>query len=481
MKQLKFATQQDCMKATKAIFYFFLIVSVFSVYIITNSGCAQIGSPTGGPKDTLAPVLVSANPPLKNTNFTGNKITLNFNEYVNLDNIQNNLLIAPYPKTTPEINFKLRTVTIKLKDTLLENTTYTINFGNAIKDVNEGNILKDFSYIFSTGNTIDSLELKGNVIVAETGKVDSTLLVLLYHNANDSSVKKRKPDYIARLSNQGAFTFHNLPSGTFSVYALKDEDGSKTYNSPFEEIAFADSDIIISPSVKPVTLYAFAEQKEAKKQSSSSNNKSGKQKQNIKFRYIASVSQSSSQDVLSDLEVDFTKPVKNLDTQKILLTDTLFHPLNTVLTLDSTRKKVIIKNKWQLGQDYYLIVNKDAASDSADEQFSKTDTIRFKTKAEADYGSLLIRFSNIDTSLHPVLQLIQADTVYRSIPITSAQWSDKLFTPGEYELRILYDANMNGKWDAGNYSTKLQPEKVVSLDKHLVIRPNWDNERDIKL
>lgn len=469
------------MKTINAFFYFFLIVSSFAVYILISSGCAQIGSPTGGPKDTLAPVLVSATPAIKSTNFSGNKITLNFNEYVNLDNIQSNLLVAPYPKSNPEINYKLRTVTIKLKDTLLENTTYTINFGNAIKDVNEGNTLKDFTYVFSTGNTIDSLELKGNVIAAETGKIDSTLLVLLYHNANDSSVKKRKPDYISRLDGRGAFTFHNLPSGKFSVYALKDEDGSKTYNSPFEQFAFADSDIIISPAVNPVTLYAFAEEKEVKKQSASSGGRTQKQKVNTKFRVTASVGGAAMQDVLSGLEIDFNKPVKNLDTQKILITDTLFHPAAGELTLDSTRKKALIKTKWLLGHDYYLIVNKDAVTDSADESLAKADTIRFRSKAEADYGNLLIRFSNINASLHPTLQLILADTVFRSIPITSSQWSDKLFTPGEYELRILYDANQNGKWDPGNYDKKLQPEKVISLDKHLTIRPNWDNERDIKL
>ena len=217
--------------------------SVFTLCFIAyiGIGCAQIGSPTGGPQDSIPPVLVSAYPAIRSTNFKDNKIVLTFNEYVDLQEIQTNVLVSPFPKVNPNITFKLKTVTVKLKDTLKENTTYAINFGNAIRDNNEGNPFKNFTYVFSTGNTIDSLTLNGKIVMAETGKADSTIDVLLYRNAHDSTVQSRKPDYLTKLDKEGNFTFTNLSEGHYKIYALKDGDGGKTYNSSVEVFAFYDT------------------------------------------------------------------------------------------------------------------------------------------------------------------------------------------------------------------------------------------------
>jgi len=263
-KEVKFAFQIKLMRLRHLLFTF-LTVPLLYCLAIYNAGCAQIGSPTGGPRDTIPPRLVSASPKLNSTNVRGNKITLTFNEYIDLKETQTNVLISPYPKKTPSIDFKLKTVTVKLKDSLLPNTTYSINFGNAIVDNNEGNPLKDFTYIFSTGNNLDSLILTGKVLIAETGKADSTLIAMLYRNADDSAVQKRKPDYIARLNGDGSFEFINLPPGNFNIYALKDGDGGKTYNSKKELFAFADTAIIVSEKPEPVILYASALEKELPK------------------------------------------------------------------------------------------------------------------------------------------------------------------------------------------------------------------------
>jgi len=240
-----------------------LLIVLCSILIVTsNSGCAQIGSITGGIKDTIPPVLLSANPKLLSTNFTGNKITFTFDEYIDeLQDVQANILVSPYPKVNPEFRSKLKTVSIKLKDTLLPNTTYSINFGKAIRDVNEGNVLRDFTYVFSTGNVIDSLSLSGKVELAETGKTDSTMIVMLYRNAVDSTVQNFKPTYIAFVKGDGSFTFSNLPPGNFNIYALKDGDGGKTYNSKTEVFAFADKPVTVKASNEPITLYAYAEEK----------------------------------------------------------------------------------------------------------------------------------------------------------------------------------------------------------------------------
>ncbi len=461
-----------------SILYFFLFIVIIVAGSMIGTGCAQIGAPTGGPRDSIPPRLVNASPPINSTSFNGNKITLTFNEYIEVKDVQTNVLVSPYQKINPVIDYKLKTVTVKLKDTLRPNTTYAINFGNAIVDNNEGNPLKNFTYVFSTGNHIDSLNLSGKVTLAETGGIDSSLLALLYRSADDSAVQKRKPDYIAKLSGDGSFNFNNLPPGSFKIYALKDGDGSKTYNAKVETFAFADAPVIVGAGTQPVTLYAYNEVRDTRGIITAPvrNNNS------IKIlRYTSSIA-AQQQDLLTALELSFNKPLKKFDPSKFILTDTNYKPLAlATATLDSTRKNISFPVKWQAGTKYSLIVNASAVADSSDISLAKTDTLRFTTKKGADYGKLLLRFSNLDLSKNPVLQFVQFGEIKESSPVVANEWSKTLFPPGEYEIRILYDNNKNGKWDPGNYSKKLQPEKVIILPQKLGIKADWENERDIKL
>jgi methionine-rich copper-binding protein CopC/uncharacterized protein (DUF2141 family) len=314
--------------------------------------------------------------------------------------------------------------------------------------------------------------------MAETGKPDSTLQALLYRNANDSSVEKRKPDYIAKINSNGKFTFTNLSEGIYRVYALKDGDGGKTYNSKIESFAFIDKDIVVAALPDSLTLFAYEEEKDKKKTASTI----AKSTADKKLKFTPVPAKNMVQDLRSDFELTFNNTLKNFDTTKIILTDTNNNKIEGIsISLDSTRKIVRIKNKWPVDTYYHLVVGKDAVSDSANNQLPKSDTFKFKSKAETDYGSLTLRFTKIDLAKHPVIQFLNASVIVRSVPITGTAWSDKLFVPGEYELRILYDENNNGIWDPGNYSKKLQPEKAITLDKKLTIRADWDNERDIEL
>ncbi|MEY2917892.1 MAG: hypothetical protein RIS73_1606 [Bacteroidota bacterium] len=459
------------------LLYSLIIISICSSIVTGSSGCAQIGSISGGTKDSIPPKLISASPGLLTTNFSGNKITFTFDEYIDeLQEVQANVLVSPYPKINPEIKSKLKTVTVKLKDSLIANTTYSINFGNAIKDVNEGNIFKYFTYVFSTGSTIDSLSLSGKVQIAETGKIDSTIIILLYRDANDSSVQQIKPNYIAKVNGDGSFIFNNLPQGNFSIYALLDGDAGKTYNSKTELFAFAEKSIFVSTNNEPVSLYAYAEEKSNKTPPTTTKAKTAAQK---KLKYSLSVA-GQKQDLREPLVIDFNNAIKNFDTSKIILTDTNYIPISTFsFLLDSN--KIILKTKWAEDFNYRLIINKLAVRDSADSALAKTDTLRFKTKRESDYGNVVLRFNNMNFAKHPVLQFTQEGEVKEFFLITEKEWRNKLFTPGEYEIRILYDDNNNGKWDPGNYSKKLQPEKVILIPKKLSVRENWDNESDINL
>jgi uncharacterized protein (DUF2141 family) len=462
------------------LLYILIVVSLGYVVIIGSNGCAQIGSISGGTKDTIPPNLISASPKLLSTNFTGNKIVFTFDEYIDEpQEVQANVLVSPYQKVNPVVSSKLKTVTVKLKDTLLANTTYAIQFGNAIKDVNEGNIFKDFVYVFSTGSTIDSLTLSGKVELAETGKADSTLIVLLYHNANDSSVQQVKPNYIANVKGDGSFTFINLPAGNFNIYALKDGDGSKTYNSKVELFAFTDKPVTISDKTDSLILYAYAEEKAEKPAATVTTATKLKTPAQKKLKYTLGTAAGQNQDLKTDFVLNFSSKLKVMDTTKIILTDTNYVPITASLVLDSN--KIVVKTKWTEDFDYRLVINKDAVRDSTDSTLAKTDTLRFKTKTAGDYGNVVLRFNNIDFAKHPVLQFTQQDEVKESFALTTKEWRNKLFTPGEYEIRILYDDNNNGKWDPGNYKKKLQPEKVIAILKKIAVKENWDNESEINL
>ena len=464
----------------KGLLYTLGIISLLYSLVIFNTGCAQIGAPTGGPRDTIPPKLLKASPGLNTVNFRGNKITLTFDEYVDVQDVQNNVLVSPLPKVNPVVDYKLKTVTVKLKDSLLPNTTYSINFGKAIRDNNEANPLKNFTYVFSTGNTIDSLTFTGKVIIAETGKADSTLFAMLYRNADDSAVKKRRPDYLAKLNGDGSFTFNNLSAGTYKIYALKDGDGGRTYNSKTELFAFADAPVKIAETTTPVTLYASAEEKDSRNLITTL--LSTKAAPIIKKLLYTSPAITQGQGLNDNFELIFNKPLKKFDVAKLKLTDTAYKLVSSVTAnIDSTRKKIIFSVKWQEDMGYRLIIDPAAIADSLGTSIAKTDTIRFTTKKISDYGNLVLRFSDLDLTRHPVLQFVQGEELKESSPITANEWSKKLFPPGEYDIRILFDTNNNGKWDAGNYSKKIQPEKVIALPQRLSIRANWDNERDIKL
>ena len=465
------------MRIKNNFLWLFLIMLFYTSSTFLFSSCGQIGMPTGGIKDTLAPVLISASPEQNTTLFNAKKVSLTFDEYIEVQDVQKNVLVSPYQKKNPTINYNLKTVTIKFKDTLLPNTTYSIDFGDAIKDVNEGNVYKNFTYLFSTGPVIDSFTLKGKVEMAETGTVDSTLIVLLYRQAVDSSVRKNKPDYIARLQKDGSFTFKNLPEGSFKVYALKDVDGTKTYSRPNEAFAFVDGnkDILIGADNADIKFFAFQAEKEIEYKPK------GKTIFEKKLKY--SINQvSKQQELTAPLLLTFNNPLKDVDLNKIVLTDTSFVIQPQVkFSIDSTRKEISLNNNWPAGTPFYLIIDKEAVTDSADNKLSNTDSLAFTVKDIEDYGNVILHFTNLDTTLQPRLLLLQGDKIILSEPLTGNTFSKNLLSPGDYEIRVLFDANKNGIWDTGDYATYLQPEKTINFPKKLNIRANWDNEQDIDL
>ena len=246
----------------KSFLSFLIILAAIQILVQTFTSCANIIPPTGGPRDSMPPVLVSAIPADSTLNFKEKKITLSFDEYVQLDNqaMQTQLVVSPMPEQTPIITSHLKDVTIRLKDSLQPNTTYSIDFGNALKDNNEGNPYRNFTYVFSTGNTIANGELSGRVQLAEKGTSDSTLIVILHKNLNDTAIKKLRPDYFTRLDSAGRFHFKYVAYGNYAVYVLPN-DYTKKYDDSTKTFAFLDQPVNISDSniTAPLMLYAYNE------------------------------------------------------------------------------------------------------------------------------------------------------------------------------------------------------------------------------
>jgi hypothetical protein len=474
----------------KRLFHFFLLILIISKIVVLGSGCANIVPPEGGARDTIPPVLLKVTPGDSTRNFTGKTIVFTFDEFVDVQNIQENLLVSPLPKQNPLVDFKLKTVTVKIKDDLEPNTTYSFDFGDAVKDFTEGNPIKDFTYTFSTGRYIDSLELQGNVILAETGKTDTTLIVMLHTNPGDSAVVKEKPRYIARLDSKGNFHFKNLPPKTFYVYALKDQGGTYRY---FEKdlFAFADKPVTVQSKTEPLTLYAYGSATTTAAVNGTNpaltlagnRNKRPNETVDKRLRYQTNIVDDQ-QDLLTNFYMLFEQPLRMFDSSKIkLYTDSTYIPVPAYqFKKDSNNKKISLVAEWKENTLYHIIMDKDFAADSSGKKLLKTDTLSFRTKKLSGYGSLKLKFRNLQMDKNPVLLFMLGETLYQSFPLTGPDFSKQLFLPGDFELRILFDTNKNGRWDPGEFFGKhKQPEIVKPVERRIIVKPVWQNEFEIAL
>ena len=241
-----------------------LIYTVLSIVVI--NGCAKRGSPSGGPTDSIPPVLVNANPKLNSVNFDSEEIKLTFDEWVKLDKVEDQLIISPpLEKTSYEVkplSGVTKKVFLKFIDSLESETTYTINFGNSIKDNNEGNPLTFFNYTFSTGETIDSLYVKGNISDAYDFETDNYVSLQLYRIDSifkDSIIFNERPTYVANSLDSTLYQFQNLKEGKYLIIALKDVDNNYFFDPFYDKIGFIDS-LITLPRDSIIDFKLFKEE-----------------------------------------------------------------------------------------------------------------------------------------------------------------------------------------------------------------------------
>lgn len=226
-----------------------VIIFLNLILFLALSNCAKTGRPQGGPKDENAPIFVTAKPPYKSLFFKEKEIKIEFDEFVRLKDINKQLVISPPLKNPPLITPQgspSKQLKIKILDTLQENTTYIFNFGNAVVDNNEANVLENFSYVFSTGDYIDSLTTKGTVKDVEELQNKANVSLLLYRldsSYTDSIVYKKKPNYITKTQDSVNFSFFNLRKGTYKVIALKEEISDYIFNPATDRIGFLNDTI----------------------------------------------------------------------------------------------------------------------------------------------------------------------------------------------------------------------------------------------
>ena len=576
------------------IFYYFCnmknsirniaIIGILSMLL----SCANVVTPSGGPKDTKSPVVLEASPANNSTNFKGKSIHLTFDEFVTLNNPSNTVLISPPMNKKPTYRTSGKTVIIRFEEPLKPNTTYSINFGDAIKDLHEGNVFSGYTFNFSTGEKIDSLSLRGNVTSASTLAPMENMLVGLYSNDNDTltldSLPYRvKPNYITTTDSKGNFTFSGLADKEYLLFALKDNNSNLVYDLPNEEIAF------YSDLVKPY----FIDNHIVKDTTSNDSISQIKQDKYPSFELFSFVQEDSIQKIFKKELVEdglmrfvFRYPAKDVDIQPVeTLPDTfsimqvysarkdtvlwyftpnkdsLWISINDGVNISDTthyslkpRKSVTrrrrnqeetttvkhlsVRNNLKSNKlkpeeallftfnepivniqhpdSIIFIENNDTIYRNA--QFEKLDEygikyqivnglkpenkykiiipdsvffgirnvtndsikLNFQVQEESAFGNIYLTVNVPENVPQIIVELLTGNdkVVDKQIITSTKELSFEFLDPGKYKLKAILDLDANGEWSPGNFSKRLQPEKIVFYDGVLEVRANWDIDLD---
>jgi hypothetical protein len=360
-----------------------LIIFAFSalIYSLFFSSCANQGQgPSGGPRDTIAPLVTISIPENFQTNYSGKEINLTFNEFVVPDNLSEKLVISPPLAKKPEIKTIGKSIIIKISENLIPNRTYSIDFQDGIKDYTEGNKTEGLRIIFSTGNQLDSLQIGGHIFNAFNLTPVKDVLATLYTIDSDSVFRGLSPDFIARTNEEGYFLFDNLPPGQYKLYGLNDADKNLFFSQQTELIAFADS--MISPSVKfnyePDTIISGKDTIISKGHNiySPDNVSLFLFEEKVFYQYIVSFKR----DFRDRLLFVFSEPVT--DSLKIDPIDSVFPESWNETELSSNKDTVIvyITDSTMIKTDTLFFGIKYTVTDSTGNFVSKTDTLKMIAK-----------------------------------------------------------------------------------------------------
>lgn len=449
--------------------------------------CANIMAPTGGQKDEIAPTIRSRSLKDSALEFKGGKIVFEFNEFIQIKDLNNQLVITPLQAKNPEVTVQKRKLIIHFPDSLLQdNTTYTVNFGNAIQDLHEGNSYTNFGFTFSTGKYFDSLQLKGQVVQAMNGLPDTAAWVLLYpEQTSDSAIYKQKPMYASK-ANGGKFQFSNLPARRFKMYALQDGNHNLMYDPNIESIGFLQTSILAGDELQGLTLYTFQEPsivkdtntstqsgtKEKRKEETKIVDKSLKEKLSYMVNADTLNKTKRTFDIQESLAIRFERKLKSVDETKIRLFQDQTLEASAVIELDSTKQLIYIRNEWLQDVNYTLKLLKGFAQDSTVISASAAE-FNFRTKRKSDYGILSVV---ANPGKNNWLELFREGKLVSRKQIKDSLVTFPMLLPANYQLQQLVDENGDGKWTSGNLMSKIQPEKVLRFHDEITIKANWENK-----
>lgn len=480
--QMGFSTPRICL-------LFVIICTLFS-------SCAQILPPTGGAKDTTPPKLLEITPKDSLLHTRVNKVSLRFDEFIGLNNPASEVTISPILPFPPDVSVSKKTVTVKIPDSLLQaNTTYRISFGKAIQDIHENNPFTGYTYTFSTGDYFDSLQLNGNVIDAATGLKDTAAMILLYDAAkSDSAVVREKPLYAVRTDASGNFQFNGLPERRFKIFALKDANNNMIYDGSDEMIAFLDSVVLLSNSTQPpIQLYLFKGKDTstalatALKGGSRSKPAMNQPASGEGFSYTVKIDTSDNKrrtfDVTAPIEILFTEPFISFNDKRVsLVFDSAGIDVEANITrvIDTIRPNVLLlSTNWKENIVYTLRLLKGFVKDTAGND-AMPSRYSFRTKRDEDYAKLQVHLPSKYFGDQYIFVLLKGDDTIYHRPVADTIIRFNHLNPGTYTLRVIIDANRNGKWDSGDLLKRKQPERVIPYNNEINLRPGWENMVDFE-
>ena len=447
------------------------------------TGCANIMAPTGGPRDEKAPELRRRTLQDSALNFRGGRITFEFNEFVRLQDVQNQLIISPFLKQTPKLSAHKRKVYLHLPDSLLRpNTTYNISLGRAVQDIHESNALPNLAFTFSTGSYFDSLSVVGRCIDASTGLPDTGMTALLYPSGlSDSALMKEKPLY-AQKALEGKFRIEHLPAGSFTLYGLSDKNGNFRYDGPPEKIAFLNAKVKAGDTTLH-TLFSFTEADETDTAKQVTKRMPGRQGNKtvdaLGFTVNADTAnrERRSVELGEALKIRFNAPMREPDAGKVRLLQGEVFDAQARCTRDTDRSVFMVNTDWQDDALYTLQLLRGYAQDSSGRP-APADTFQFRTKRASDYGTLRIRTKPNPKAL---LQLMKGEQMLRQVTLNDSVVQVNLLPPGTYSVRILQDANGNGRWDTGRlFGGRKEPEQTDQVPGDVTVRANWEVVLDLR-
>lgn len=485
--------------------YYRIIVFLLAISLL--SACANVIPPTGGKPDATAPKLLSIKPKDSLLNSRITRIEMKFDEFVTVSDASKELHLSPMLLQTPLMSVSGKTVSIKIADSLLEeNTTYTIDFGKAIKDLHEGNPYTGKPFTFSTGAWFDSLKIKGNLINSETGKADSTggVKILLYDaKLPYDIVSKQKPSYVATSKSDGSFVVNGLPGRRFRIFALSETGDDLTFNDDNELIGFADTTFNPAIDTLPVTLAIFKEIPDtslAKRDTAVADKSRGKLRfdkpastaiagpaldpKTFNYRVILDTGnrEKRTQEITTPIDIYFSRKIEKINAERIFLSADsngieLEYPFQT--SSDTAKTKLTITTKWLPNTLYTLRLLKNFAVDSGLVEAMPSKYI-FRTKSDEDYGKMEINIPEKYVRAPYLLQVRRDnDSVYLN-PIKESKISLRQLVPGNYAIRIIEDTDNDGEWTTGELKKRRHAELVIPYITVVEMKAGWEHVIDFE-